>query len=125
VWVDSSDASHFAAVVARVVAIQERGQIPVTVVYHVGSYKIASMELHARLTRAKVRLIAQSGVPSDLPVVNSPAWVFVTPQGRHIVEGTLGVEPFIGPNGDFVDGSKVAASSAASAPRETVKMEGF
>lgn len=125
VWVDSSDASHLSAVLARVSAIQERGQLPVVAVYHLGSYKNITPEVRARLHRLKVRLIAQSAVPSDLPVVNSPAWIFVSPQGRHIVEGTLAIEPFIGPSGDFVDGSKVAASSAAGPVRDTVKMEGF
>lgn len=125
VWVDSRDASHLSAVLARVSAIQERGQLPVMAVYHIGSYKNITPEIRARLHRQKVRLIAQSAVPSDLPVVNSPAWIFISPQGRHIVEGTLAVEPFIGPSGDFVDGSKIAASSVAGPPRETVKMEGF
>jgi hypothetical protein len=124
-YVNSSDPKHFTAVLDRAIALQQKETIPIAAIYHIGDFNNVTPETQAKLWRARLKLFALSGVPSDLPIVTSPAWVFVTAHERRIVEGTVWIENFIDDAGEFRDGSQMANPAGSAPPTPKEKMEGF
>ncbi len=124
-YVNSKEPKHFATVIDRAVRLQQKNLIPIAAVYHIGDFNAVTPEIRAKLWSGKLKLFALSGVPSDVPVTTSPAWVFVTLSGRRIVEGTLAIESFVDEQGAFRDGSRIPDPAAALQATPLQKMEGF
>jgi hypothetical protein len=124
-YVNSKDQKHFSAVVERAVRVQQGNTIPIAAMFHIGDFNVITPEISAKLSRARIKLFALSGVPSDLPITTSPAWVFVTLTGRRIVEGTFAIERFIDARGAYRDGSQIPDPAAGVPTQPAETMEGF
>jgi hypothetical protein len=124
-YVNSKDPKHFNAIIERAVRLQQSNVIPISAVYHIGDFNSVTPDIQGKLWRTKLKLFALSGVPSDLPITTSPAWVFVTRGGRRIVEGATSIESFIDDSGEFRDGSHIRDPLAVATPELGQKMEGF
>lgn len=124
-YVNSKDSKHFTTVIDHVLRLQQRSLLPISALYHIGDHNNVTPEMRARLWQGRIRIYALSRVPSDLPLKVSPAWIFITPNGRRIVEGTLAIEHFIAPSGEFRDGSSIRDSVNPTSPESGEKMEDF
>ncbi len=124
-YVSSKDQKHFATVIDRAVRLQQKNSIPIAAIYHIGDFNSVTPEIRAKLWSSKLKLFALSGVPSDLPIIASPAWIFVTLSGRRIVEGTVAIESFVDEQGAFRDGARIPDPAAALQATPLQKMEGF
>ncbi len=103
VVVSSKDQMHLERVIRKVLSYQDRGIAHFISINHLGDYRTLSPELKHKLKDGGLNYIAEEAPPFGLPITRSPAWVFLSPAGFRIVEGTFDLDRFITPLGQYKD----------------------
>lgn len=112
--VNSKDTTHLHQVVQKALSLVAKGIVHISDITHIGDYRTLSEELAIKLKNRKISYSAGSSAPLGLPVTRSPAWVFLGPAGARIVEGTLDLERYVTPLGQYKDPRWVDSPSKGS-----------
>lgn len=98
VYVNSLDLTHFNEVVAEIFRLHDQRIAFVRSVFHIGSYKSIKPELAAEFKKRNIELEQRTpptAPPPEMNVTSSPAWLLVTKEGIHIVEGEVSLKNYI------------------------------
>jgi hypothetical protein len=114
VVVNSKDAEHLNRVVQKALSLDTKGIVHISDITHIGDYRTLSEDLAVKLRARKIPYKADTTAPLGLPVTRSPAWVFLGPAGARIVEGTLDLEQYVTPLGQYKDPRWVDSPSRGS-----------
>jgi hypothetical protein len=98
VYVNSLDLNHFNEVVAEVFRLHDERIAFVRSVFHIGSYKSITPELNTEFRKRNIELEQRTpptAPPVEMNVTHSPAWLLVTKEGMHIVEGEMSLRDYI------------------------------
>jgi hypothetical protein len=112
--INSKDAGHLTQVVQKALSLDTKGIVHISEITHIGDYRTLSEDLAVKLRARKIPYKADTTAPLGLPVTRSPAWVFLGPAGARIVEGTLDLEQYVTPLGQYKDPRWVDAPSRGS-----------
>jgi hypothetical protein len=101
VLVNSVDVEHFERVIEEVLRLTHSRRGLVTGVYPIGNETDISTEVRGALRSRGVHIFRREEIPEHLNITVSPAWWIRTPEGGHLVEGVIGIEPLIDEYGEY------------------------
>jgi hypothetical protein len=101
VTANSADPKHFVAVIEAVTRLHDAKLAFIGTVTHVGDYRSVTPEIETELARRGILLMEGFSPPSGTPPPLSPLWEIRAPEGQHIAEGYLSIEPFINEYGEY------------------------
>jgi hypothetical protein len=125
VYVNSKDAVHVKRVLIKALEVARKGDVSLSAIFHIGDYRNIPAELAEELAAGGAAIYPLAQVPANLPISNSPAWIFQGRDGYRIVEGTLDVEQFYDSSGKFSEPQTFIDTSKVQATPETEKLAGF
>jgi hypothetical protein len=101
VIVNSEDRAHLTQVLNKVLHLQSKGTFLFSEVAHIGDYRTAPHELVTQLGERGIAYYALAEPPFGLSLTTSPAWIFTSLAGVRVVEGTMAIEKFVSPLGQY------------------------
>lgn len=100
-YISSIDRSHFEAAAASVLRLHDERRATVAAVFHVGDYRSVTPEIESEFARRRIPFAATLLVPPELGIQLSPAWVVITEEGPHLLEGFISISPAINEWGEL------------------------
>lgn len=107
--VNSKDAKHLEATLAKAISLVEQKRILLSSVMHIGDYRTITPPQKARLEALAIPYIGVRNVPFVQDATMSPTWIFQGKDGMRVVEGFIDIDRFINSAGEYREIQKLDA----------------